>query len=45
MILNTLAPSLHSNLFQPTKDKHHPEPEITLCEAESFYEGEGSELR
>ncbi|WP_281085569.1 hypothetical protein [Eubacterium ruminantium] len=33
--------------FKANKSKsyHHPEPEITLCEAESFYEGEGSELR
>ena len=35
MIVYTLAPSTY----------HYPEPEITLCEAESDYKGEGSELR
>ena len=42
-----LNPDFHIkvNQNQPTKSNHHPEPKITLCEAESFYEGEGSELR
>ncbi len=45
MTVNTLAPPPHSNQIQPTKSYNHPEPEITLCEAESDYKGEGSELR
>ncbi len=42
MIVNTLALPSPSNQIQPIKFYHHPEPEITLCEAESDYKGEGS---
>ena len=45
MIVNTLAPPTPSHQAQSTKSNHYPEPEITLCEAESDYKGEGSELR
>ena len=45
MIVNALASPTPSNQIQPTKSYHYPEPEITLCEAESDYKGEGSELR
>ena len=45
MIVNNLAPQYPPYQNQPIKSNHYPEPEITLCEAESDYEGEGSELR
>ena len=45
MCVNTLAPPTPFHHTQPTKTNHHPEPEITLCEAESDYKGEGGELR
>ena len=45
MIVNTLAPPTPLIKANKSKSNHHPEPEITLCEAESDYKGEGSELR
>jgi hypothetical protein len=40
---NTLASPIYLNQIQPTKSYHYPEPKITFCEAELFYEGEGSD--
>ena len=45
MIVNTLAPPTPLIKANKSKSYHYPEPEITLCEAESDYKGEGSELR
>ena len=45
MNVNTLAQSSPPLKANQSKSNHHPEPEITLCEAESDYKGDGSELR